>query len=318
VQPDDDVDVIVIGAGPAGLTAALYLARFRRRLLLLDGGHSRATHIPRSRNYPGFVGGVPGTELVAHMRQQASAHGITPVPAMVDRLERLDDGRFRASWGPPAQRASAQARFVLLATGATDRPPPLPYLEQALQDGTLRYCPVCDGFETIGKSVGILTDHHGGVGEALYLRHYSDHVTLLRTSDAWAPTEEDRARLAGAGVKWVDAVVDSLRLWDNRVTARHGESETAFDTVYAAFGMVVHNTLATALGAECDRHGYLLTDAHHQTTVPGLYAAGDVCQGLNQIAVATGNAAIATSAIHRALGLPGSRQRGVAPVARPA
>lgn len=304
---DATPDVIVIGGGPAGLTAALYLARFRRRPLLLDGGNSRASHIPRSRNYPGFSAGIPGAELVAHMRQQADAHGVSPIPATVDRLERLPDGSLRASWGPADARQSAQARFVLLATGARDHPPPLPHLEQALQEGALRYCPVCDGFETVGKSVGILTNHHGGVGEALYLRHYTDQVTLLRTSDAWAPSDEDRARLAAAGVRWVDEVVDSLRLWDNRVTARHGGGETSCDTVYGAFGMTVHTELATALGAECDRHGYLVTDPHGQTTVAGLYAAGDVCQGLNQIAVATGNAAVAASAIHRALGLPGAR-----------
>lgn len=304
-----DADALVIGGGPAGLTTALYLARFKRRPLLLDGGNSRASHIPRTRNYPGFPEGVQGAELIARLRQQAEAHGVLPVPASVDALEALPAGGFRAHWGPPEARRSAQARFVVLATGASDHPPPLPYLAQALQEGALRYCPVCDGYETIGHSVGILTDHHGGVGEALYIRHYTDRVSLLRTSEAWAPDDRDRQRLRDAGVQWVDEVVRSLRLWDGRITARHGdgerEGETVCDTVYGAFGMTVHTGLATALGAACDKRGYLIVDAHNQTTVPGLYAAGDVCQGLNQIAVATGGAALASSAIHRALGLPG-------------
>lgn len=96
-------------------------------------------------------------------------------------------------------------------------------------------------------------------------------------------------------------VVKSIRFWDGRVTVRHGESETICDTVYSALGMHVHSQLATNMGAAADELGYLNVDAHQQTTIQGLYAAGDVASGLNQISVAFGGAAIAASAIHHAL-----------------
>ena len=298
-RADDDTEVLVIGGGPAGLTAAIYLARFRRRVRLIDAGGSRLARIPRSHNYPGFVRGVPGSTLLARLRRQAEAYGVRTTAAEVEGIERVD-GAFEAYWPGGTTRAAK----VLLATGASDVPPPMPYLAEALRSGALRYCPVCDGFEVIDQRVGVLTSDRNGITEALYLRHFTPHLTVFLVEGASAPSDGDARALAEAGIRYAPEPVRSVRQWDGRVTVRHGDEETACDALYGAFGMRVHSGLATRLGADSDGDGYLLTDRHHATTVDGLYAIGDVAQGLNQITVATGGAAIATAAIHLALGGP--------------
>ena len=297
--PVPSSDVLVVGAGPAGLVAAVYLARFRRSVVLVDAGHSRAVRIPRSHNYPGYPEGITGSELTASLRRQARHYGIEPTPGKVRTLEAVENG-FEASW----EGGGAAARSVLLATGATDVEPPLPHVAEALQTGAIRYCPVCDGFEVIDQHVGVLIDGPAGVAEAVYLRHFTARVTVFQARAEVALAPADLERLGRAGIRLVGAPLASARLWQGRVTVRHGDEETVCDTVYCALGMNVHSDLGAALGAETDATGYLRIDAHQRTTVPGLYAAGDVASGLNQISVASGGAAIAASAIHRELGLP--------------
>lgn len=298
-SPVPSCDALVVGAGPAGLVAAVYLARFRRSVVLVDAGHSRAVRIPRSHNYPGFPEGITGTQLTASLRGQALHYGIEPTPGTVEALRPAGDG-FEATW----EGGAVRARTVLLATGAADVEPPFPHLAEALQEGALRYCPVCDGFEVVDQHVGVLVDGVAGVAEALYLRHFTPRVTVFRVSaDVRLPPEQTQ-RLERHGIALVDQPLAGARLWQGRVTLRHGELETVCDTVYCALGMTVRSELAVGLNAEVDATGYLRIDAHQRTTVPGLYAAGDVASGLNQISVASGGAAIAASAIHRELGLP--------------
>jgi thioredoxin reductase (NADPH) len=294
-EGDPSPEVLVIGGGPAGLAAALYLARFRRRVLVVDGGRSRAAKIPCSHNYPGFADGVAGSALLAAMRRQAEAHGVRIVSGDVEALSRHGEG-FRARW----TGGEALAPKVVLATGVSDVPPAMPHLQQALQEGALRYCPVCDGYEVIGKSVGVVVDSGSDVGEALYLRHFSERLTVFLASPEVRFDTAQRQRLAEAGIGLVDAPVSSIRLWEGRLTLRHGDDESVVDSLYGALGLKVHSQLAIALGAEHEQ-GYLLVDGQQQTTVPGLYAAGDVVKGLNQITVGVGEAAVAASSIHRAL-----------------
>lgn len=297
-----DCDSVVIGGGPAGLTGAIYLARFRRSVRLVDAGHGRAVRIPRSHNVPGYPQGVVGAELVAAMRAQAARYGAQLDDGRVQRLQRLDDGGFAVHF---EDGRALRCRTVLLATGVSDVEPEMPELAQALHDGALRYCPVCDGFEVIGQSVGVLADSAKGVREALYLHHFSDRVTLFLTRRV-SLDEDDRDQLARAGISLQEAPVRGLRLLDDsRVRIEHGAGADTCNAVYGALGLRVHSGLATALGAECDEDGYLLTDRHQRTSVPGLYAAGDVVKSLNQITVAAGGAASAASAMHLDMGAHG-------------
>lgn len=290
-------DVVIVGGGPAGLIAATYLARFRRSVLLVDAGQSRAASIPRSHNYPGFVDGISGVQLVASLREQATRYDVACATGFVHALEGDIAQGFTARWAA----GSARARLVLLATGGSDIAPDMPYVADALREGALRYCPVCDGFEVIDKPVGVLVNGADGIGEALYLRHFTPRLTVFRTGFDVDLDDAARQRLADAGIALQPHPVDSIRLWNGQAIVHHGESDTAVDAVYSALGMRIHSGLARDLGAACDDSGYLRIDAHHRSTVEGVYAAGDVSLGLNQISVASGGAAIAASAMHLAL-----------------
>lgn len=291
-------DALVIGGGPGGLTGAVYLARFRRKVLVIDDDGSRAKRIPRTHNMPGYPEGVVGAELVAAIRQQAERYGVEFAAGRVESLEKTPEG-FHARWGDGGAY-EVRARTVLLATGTSDCEPPMPYLAEAVRTGALRYCPVCDAYEIIDQAVGVLAEGLSGVREALYLRNFTSRLTVFPVSGEASFDAEARRKLDEAGVVLVEQPVSSIRLWEGRVTVRHGEAETSCDALYSALGMDINSELA--LDAERDEDGYLLTDRRNRTTVPGLYAAGDVVLGLNQISVAAGGAAIAAAAMHLELG----------------
>lgn len=300
-DPSDAVlraDVAIIGGGPAGLTAAIYLARFRRSVVLIDANQSRISKIPRSHNYPGFAEGVAGIALLESLRDQLRRYPVQTVAASVERVARDAEG-FSVHWGTGA----ARARLLLLATGVTDVPPAMPHVLEALRTGALRYCPVCDAYEVIDQAVGVYANGPTGVAEALYLRHFTADLVLFMEGGAQALSSADRGRLAQAGITCAEEPVRSIRHWRDQVTVVHGERETRCDALYCALGLDVHAQFAHALGAATGEGGYVAVDAHHATNVDGLYAIGDVAQGLNQIAVAAGGAAIAGSAMHRRLGL---------------
>ena len=149
-MPNDVLDCLVIGAGPAGLTAALYLARFQRRFAVADGGNSRAIWIPRSHNIPFFAQGIPGPDLLARQRVSLEGYGAEIVAGSVRRLERSGPGFAAAVRTARGEERRIEARRVLIATGAVDVDPGLPNLPNAIQRGLVRYCPICDGYEASG------------------------------------------------------------------------------------------------------------------------------------------------------------------------
>lgn len=288
-------DVLIIGAGPAGLTAATYLARFRRQVLVADGGAPRACWIPVSHNLPGFPHGITGEAILERMTEQALEYGAVIEPGQVETLARDGDG-FRAK----LNGREVRARAVLLAAGVTDHHPDLPGVERAIERALVRICPICDGYEAAGKAVAVIGQDDTGAGEAAFLCTYSDRVTLIHVGPTATLTKE--AELERLGVELVRASIDDVRLEDDRVTAlAWGGAFRVFDLVYSALGTSPNAGLAGALGAAVGDDGRLMVDAHQRTSVPGLYAAGDVVRGLNQIAVAGAEAAIAATAIHNLL-----------------
>lgn len=291
--PMQQQDAVVIGGGPAGLAAAMYLARFRRDVLVIDDQQSRAARIPRSHNLAGHPAGIPGHELLARMRQQVTALGVRIVHGRVAQLERRHEG-FEVRW----TGGQAVAGTVLLATGATDNEPAMASTAEAIDVGALRYCPVCDGYEIIDQSVGVLCNSTAGLREALYLRDFTNRLQVFLTSREVLIPAEIRGQLEALGIAIHADPAQRIRLDGDKVVVHHADQATRLDSLYSALGMRVHSDLATALGAERDGEGYLLTDRHQQTTVAGLYTAGDVAKGLNQISVAIGDGAVAASAMH--------------------
>ena len=285
-------DCLVVGGGPAGLTAALYLARFRRRVLVIDAGNSRAASIPRSHNHPGFADGIPGEVLLSTLRTQAEEYGAEIVVGKVLSLHGTPDG-FAADTtiGP------VLAPRVVMATGLTDRCPDIEVLDRAGSNEMVRYCPICDGFEAIDKKIGVYGPPAEAAGKARFLRVYSSDVTLVPT----LPADKDRKNEEG-DFELATSPAAKILTGANGVDVRFADGGTMrFDVLYPAMGCHVHSDLAIKLGADINKVGCLIVDSKQQTTVPGMYAAGDVVSDLHQLVVAEGHAAIAATAIHNSL-----------------
>jgi len=295
---DDLLDCVVIGAGPAGLTAAIYLARFHLTLRVIDAGQSRAALIPRTHNHAGYPGGIAGTELLRLMHEQATEFGVQHTKGLVETVER-DEDHFVVY----ASDESWRARSVLLATGVVNnRPPIAPEIhEAALARGLLRYCPICDGFEVTDRRVGVIGTQAHGFNEAVFLRMYTADVTLIAPDGEHTLAPEERYRLKEMGIAVVDGPCKPLHVKGERIYAPTPEGELEFESVYPALGSVIRSELAVMLGADATEDGCLTVDSHQRTTVPGLYAAGDVAKGLDQISHAMGEAGVAATTIRNDL-----------------
>jgi thioredoxin reductase (NADPH) len=295
MQPAHPHDAIVIGAGPAGLTAATYLGRFRRRCLVLEGGESRARWIPKSHNIPGFPSGKSGTELLSDLRKQALEYGATIQHGHVTSLAR-GDGCFEVTLGGEICRS----RYIVLATGVKDHLPDLRGAPEAVLRSVLRFCPICDAFEAIDKRIAVISDGAAGEREAAFLTTYSSHVTLLHIGET--ATSPLSGRLQATGIELVQTAVHNLVVEKDRVTLRTtAGTSRQFDVVYVALGCTAQNSLACTLGCGCEDDGRLRVNLHRETSVPGLYAIGDVVRGLNQVVVAAAEGAIAATDIHNKL-----------------
>lgn len=287
------LDCIVIGGGPGGLTAATYLARYRRSVRVFDTGCTRAAWIPTSRNCPGFPHGVGGPELLKRMREQARTFGVETVESEVTALHCHDDGFVVRH-----DDRELRARHVILATGCEDVVPELDGIEDAVECGAVRMCPICDAFEAIDTTIAV----HGPAGTAAaharFLRTYSSNVTLVPSTaevpdDVRAELERDRIELT--------AVPASLAFDGKHCVFELDGQPRTFDVLYPMLGIVCRSSLAVGAGAKCDDEGALIVDRHQMTSVDGLYAIGDVVSALNQISVATGHAAIAATHVHNRL-----------------
>lgn len=291
------VDTLVIGAGPAGLTAAMYLTRFKRRVRVVHDGRSRALWVPRTRNIPGFPDGIVGKELIERMIDHARRYGAEIASGRVATLER-ERGHFRATL---EDGEIVTARGVILATGVETN---LAQLDEgdhmtAVRDGVLRYCPICDGFEHRDERIAVLGSDLHGAAEAMFLRQFSRDVTLIPKWSV-ALSDAQRKELAGSDVVILEGQVERLAA-TARDIAVHMRSEPAarrFDILYPAFGSRPRSELAKPLGALADDEDCLPFGAFSDGLLPGLYAAGDVVAGLDQISVAMGQGAMAATRLH--------------------
>ncbi|QIK79695.1 NAD(P)/FAD-dependent oxidoreductase [Sphingomonas piscis] len=297
---DEPLDCIVIGGGPAGLTAAIYLARFHLDILVVDAGKSRASWIPCSHNHAGFPDGINGKELLERMRSQAQKYGAKIVQDRVTKLERDEGtGLFTATWGS----GSLQARTVLLATGVTNRRPQMDedLHDEAMSRGLIRYCPICDGYEVTDKKVGVIGSDSHGVAEAIFIRSYTADVTLIAPDTALQLNAEDQEKLEAAGIKAVNGPAQAVAAAKDCIVIETAEGTYTFDSVYPALGSDTHTQLAEMVGANLSNDACIKVDDHQRCSVPGLFAAGDVVLGLDQISHAMGEGGVAATTIRNDL-----------------
>lgn len=288
------VDCLIVGGGPAGLTAAIYLARFHLSVVVLDSGESRADLIPLSRNHAGFPGGISGSDLLSLMRDQATRYGTVIVAAKATAID-LDNGIFAVT----ADGAVRHSRAVLIATGVENRRPPMDHAihADALRRGLIRYCPICDGYEVTDKRVGVIGTGNHGIREAVFLRSYSSRIELVAPYGQHKLDEHASEELTAANIEAIDGPILGFDIGANDISVRIGERILTYDSIYPALGSVVRSNLAAQLHAKLTQDGCVIVDSHQRTSIEGLYAAGDVVIGLDQISHAMGEGGVAATTI---------------------
>lgn len=293
------LDCLIIGGGPAGLTAAIYAARFHLNVRIIDFGKSRALQITRTHNHAGFPEGISGVELLQRMRTQAAKYGSLIDEGRVHNLQKTDGG-FVAS----TDIGVINATSVILATGVTNRRPEISEAlhSEALKSGRLRYCPVCDGYEVSGKNVAVIGAGGDAVKEAIFMKSFTQHVTFVGSQEI---DEVERSRLEKFEIPFVAGPAREFNLEKDGISFVCRSHRYGFDTVYPALGSSVHSELAIQLGAEVTNDACIEVDSHQRTSVEGLYAAGDVVIGLDQISHAMGQAGVCATTVRNDLALRG-------------
>jgi thioredoxin reductase (NADPH) len=265
---------------------------------VVDAGDSRAGQIPLTRNHAGFPEGISGVALLERMREQATLYGTKLVAGLVTDLRPIPQG-FTATL---ADR-EISARVVLLATGVTNRRPLMDddLHAEALRQGRLRYCPVCDGYEVTDQVVAVVGRGPRAAREAEFLRGYTADVSLIGLAGEDGLDEAARARLDAIGVKRFAGPVLDFHLEGDGLVVTCPAGRLRFDAVYPSLGSDIHSDLARALGGTVTEEGCIKVDSHQRTSVPGLYAAGDVVLGLDQISHAMGEAGVAATTLRNDL-----------------
>ena len=295
---DDEVpDSVIVGAGPAGLTAALYMARYLRRPVVIHDGSARAARIPDSFNVPGFPEGISGADLLAQMTQQAEQFGARLVEGQIDRAGREGAGFVLNA----ADGRRWRARTLILATGITLHQVDMPHElhEAAIRAGVLRYCPICDGFEYRNKRIVVVGCDEQGAAEALFMRHFSGDITLVPR--AFSELDDaTRDALERAGITVIERrIARYAPSSDAMVIHLEGLGEPlSFDLMVPGLGVTPRFELAAQLGVAINAKGCCDENALFDSGVPGLWVAGDVLEGLDQVSVAIGHGAIAATRAH--------------------
>ena len=308
-QEEKIYDAVIVGGGPAGLTAALYLARARYRVLVVEREHfgGQITITSEVVNYPGVLS-ASGTELTDTMRQQAEAFGAEMLLATVESIDLSGDVKHVKT-----SRGELSCLAVLLATGASPRRAGFAGEEEFRGHG-VAYCATCDGEFFSGRPVFVVGGGFAAAEEAVFLTRYASHVTVLVREDdftcAKATADATRANpdiTVHTNAELVsvsgDSVVRSLVWKDGKIGETHEAKPDDGGTVgvFVFVGYAPATELVRGL-AELDPQGYVITDEHQMTTADGLFAAGDICQKrLRQVATAVGEGAATATEMERYL-----------------
>jgi thioredoxin reductase (NADPH) len=267
-------------------------------VVVFDSGSSRAASIPISHNHAGFPDGIGGIELLGRMRVQAAKYGANLRSVEVTGVANSGD-----VYSVVTTVGQTLARTVLVATGVFNRRPPMATAthDAAVARGLLRYCPVCDGYEVTDKNVAVLGSGPKAFREALFLRSYTKDLTLVSTEESCGLSDDEMTRLAELKVTLVSGPLVSVECTRDTISFQTKTAMYTFDSAYPALGSDIRSELAKMVGADCSEDGCILVDKHQRTNVSGLYAAGDVVIGLDQISNAMGQAGVAATTIRNDL-----------------
>ncbi|MGW0946226.1 NAD(P)/FAD-dependent oxidoreductase [Streptomyces sp. NPDC002623] len=298
-KQDETYEVIVVGGGAAGLSAALVLGRARRRTLVVDAGEPRnapAAHMQ------GFLSrdGMPPAEFLAVGREEIARYGVQLVH---DRAVDVTAGRGEGFAVRLAAGRTVHARQLVVATGLKDELPPVEGVAERFGRDVV-HCPYCHGWEVRDQAFGVLATTPMSVHQALMVTQWSKDVTLFLHTVADADlTDEDRRRLAAAGVDVVPGEVAGLVVEDDRLTGVRCTDGRVFDreVLFVAPRAVPQTDLLSRLGAEMSETpfgAYPVVDGRGLTTVPGLWAAGNASGFAEQVVNAASRGYRAGAAIN--------------------
>jgi thioredoxin reductase len=301
----NEVDAVVVGGGPSGLAAASWLARFRRSVVVVDSEDYRSGAVERSHGYLGRDPQVP-LDLIGAGRSEVLAYPTAQIrTGRVEGVVRREDGLFDVDCGAAAPLL---AHRLVLATGVQDALPDVEGMREHYGASAF-HCPACDGYEAHGRDVVALGWDPQLVGFSATLKNWATSVTVVTNGRRFQGDESCRQQMADNEVELIeqDALaltgsrgnLEGVRLQDGRVLPAS-----------LVFFSVAHSPrvgLATSLGCELDGEGYVVVDAEGLTSVPGVYAAGDLVPGLQLVQIAAGKGATAgVGAAHSFFGQRGA------------
>jgi thioredoxin reductase (NADPH) len=290
-------EVIVIGGGIAGLSAAIYLGRAQRDTLVVDSGHSMARWEPKVENYLGFPKGVGGEDLLKYGRAQARRHEVEFIEDEVADLS-ADGSTFLLR----GKQGTYRCHRLLLATGIFHIPPEIPGVKECLGH-SMFFCKDCDGYRVRGKQIAIIGANNEAVEYALGMLHYSACVIVATNGEKAHWDERHAAWLEEYEIPVHTARIVESERRDGQVRGLvfADDREVKIDYIFTTRGDIFHTDLAEKAGAKLDRDGQIEVDNRMRTSVPRLYAAGCVTPANCQMIIAAGQGAAAAQAINRDL-----------------
>lgn len=298
-------DVAIVGGGPAGLSAGVWLSRYLHRVLLVDSGDPRNWE---TRGINGFLGhpGIRPAELRGLGRDEARKHGVELVDAVCDTVSRLSDECFQLVL---ANGDRHLARRLLLAIGLKDVWPRIPGLAH-VYGSTAHVCPDCDGRDCAGKKVVVIGKGRKAVGMALNLTTWTREIIICTNGEpADLDLPEYCEKLDALNIPVIQAPITCIRHSGSRVHALDFEDGMSLDTdkIFLAVAQYPADDLGAQLRCERDAGGHIIVDEGYHTSVMNCFAAGDIVPGPQLAIAAASDGAIAALAIHKSL-VPESRK----------
>ncbi|HEX9988609.1 MAG TPA: NAD(P)/FAD-dependent oxidoreductase [Chloroflexia bacterium] len=297
IYMDREFDCAVLGGGPAGLSAAIYMGRMRRSVIVLDDEEGRSTWHQVNRNYLGFPDGVHATALREVGAMQASKYGVEFLQARATDVQMDGDGRDRR-FCIATRAGNVVARTLILATGVSDR---FPEFEGSMEciGKSMFWCIICDGYEAIDKRIVVLGHNERAACLALELLVFTPHVTLVSWDEPLDLSEQKLRTLKEHGIEVHECGCEVYHCSKGQISAITLEdgTELELDMLFVVQWIEPNTQLAKQLNITLDEHGYILTDAEQNTNIEGVYAAGDVTKLHNhQVASAVHEGGMAAAA----------------------
>ena len=297
-------DIIIVGAGPGGLTAGIYAGRQGTKTLILDknlaGGIGR--EVPEMENYPGFDL-VSGLELAEKMKNQCVKNVELHENEGVNTIEKIEDNDY--NFKVESDEHSYLTKTVIIATGSSHQQLNIPGEEEFKGRG-VSYCATCDGMFFAGKDIAMVGGGNSALQEAVFLSNLGCNVTVIHRREEFRAEQYLQDKLKEKGIKTImNATVEEIKgnMLVSSITIKDKESEELKDLevngVFISIGYKPHTKLAEELGVDLDKNNQIITDKNQKTNIDYVYSAGDVCGGVKQWVVACGEGAIAATSAYK-------------------